>query len=129
MPDPVVLREAMPFVKERMNTLRDAPSLLRFLFTDDLALNDKAQGLVAKAPDGYLATAADALEAVEPWDAETIHESLNALAAEQELSTTKAFQPIRAAVTGSNVSPPLPESLGLLGKKRTLTRLRSVVAG
>ena len=42
------------------------------------------------------------------------------------LSRTKAFQPVRAAVTGSNVSPPLPESLELLGRGRTLERLRQV---
>ncbi len=50
--------------------------------------------------------------------------ALDALAEGEELSRTKAFQPVRAAVTGSNVSPPLPESLELLGKDRTLDRLR-----
>ena len=45
----------------------------------------------------------------------------------KELNRTKAFQPVRAAVTGSNVSPPLPESLELLGEERTTTRLRSAV--
>jgi glutamyl-tRNA synthetase len=42
------------------------------------------------------------------------------------LNRTKGWQPVRAAVTGSNVSPPLPESLALLGKERTLARLRAV---
>ena len=43
-----------------------------------------------------------------------------------DLSRAKAFQPVRAAVTGSNVSPPLPESLEVLGRDRTLERLRRV---
>jgi glutamyl-tRNA synthetase len=43
------------------------------------------------------------------------------------LNRTKGWQPVRAAVTGSNVSPPLPQSLELLGRERTLERLRAVV--
>jgi glutamyl-tRNA synthetase len=43
------------------------------------------------------------------------------------LSRTKAWQPIRAAVTGSDVSPPLPESLALLGRERTLSRIRAAL--
>ena len=50
---------------------------------------------------------------------------LDGLASEAGLSRTKGWQPIRAAVTGSNVSPPLPESLALLGKERTVARLRA----
>ena len=119
MPDPPLLCAAMPLVKERMKTLREAPELLRFLFTDDIDLNEKAQGLVAKAPEGYLTKVADVLETVEPWDAEPIQAALDALAESEGLSRTKAFQPVRAAVTGSNVSPPLPESLALLGRQRT----------
>jgi len=93
----------MPLVKERMKTLREAPELLAFLFTDDITLNEKAQGLVAKAPEGYLSKVADALETVEPWEAEPIQAALDALAEAEGLSRTKAFQPVRAAVTGSNV--------------------------
>ena len=107
-----------------MKTLAEAPALLRFLFTDDLEPNDKAAGLIAKAPDGYLGRAADALEAVDRWTAAAITEALDALAGREGLGRTKAFQPVRAAVTASNVSPPLPESLELLGKDRTVTRLR-----
>ena len=114
----------MPLVKERMKTLTEAPVLLRFLFTDDLEPNEKASGLIAKAPEGYLGRAATALEGVEPWTAEALTEALDSLAEREGLSRTKAFQPVRAAVTGSNVSPPLPESLELLGRDRTLERLR-----
>jgi glutamyl-tRNA synthetase len=128
MPDPATLLAAMPIVKERMKTLTEAPQLLRFLFTDDLEPNEKAAGLIAKAPEGYLARVADTLEAVEPWTADAITSSLDALAERESLSRTKAFQPVRAAVTGSNVSPPLPESLALLGKERTVERLRRAAA-
>jgi glutamyl-tRNA synthetase len=129
MPAPTDLRAAMPLVRERMKTLTEAPELLRFLFTDDLELTEKAQGLVAKAPEGYLGRVAEVLETVEPWDAETIQARLDGLAETEGLSRTKAFQPVRASVTGSNVSPPLPESLALLGKDRTVARVRAVAAG
>jgi glutamyl-tRNA synthetase len=124
--DPDLLRRAMPIVRERMKTLAEAPVLLRFLFTDDIAPNEKAADLIAKAPEAYLKEAALALDALERWDTEHIQEALDGLAASAGLSRTKGWQPVRAAVTGSNVSPPLPESLALLGKERTLVRLRAV---
>ncbi len=123
--DPDMLRRAIPLIRERMKTLREAPQLLRFLFTDDVAPNDKAAALIAKAPAGYLKETADALDALERWDTEHIQAVLDELASEAGLSRTKGWQPIRAAVTGSNVSPPLPESLALLGKERTSARLRA----
>jgi glutamyl-tRNA synthetase len=125
LPDPVMLRAAMPLVRERMKTLTESVELLRFLFTDDVAPNEKAAGIIAKAPDGYLARAADRLAAVDPWTHETIAAALDGLAEEAELNRTKGWQPIRAAVTGSNVSPPLPESLELLGRDATVARVRA----
>jgi glutamyl-tRNA synthetase len=125
--DPELLRRAVPIVRERMKTLTEAPGLLRFLFTDDMTPNEKAADLIAKAPDGFLKRGAEALDALDRWDTEVIQAVLDALATEAGLSRTKGWQPVRAAVTGSNVSPPLPESLALLGKERTVTRLRAVV--
>ena len=124
-PDLGLLRRAMPLVKERMKTLAESVELLRFLFTDDVVPNEKAADLLAKAPDGYLSVAADALARVEPWSAEAIAVALDEVAARAGLNRTKGWQPVRAAATGSNVSPPLPESLELLGRERTLERLRS----
>jgi len=123
--EPDVLRAAMPLVKERMKTLTEAVELLRFLFSDDIAPNDKAAGILAKAPPGYLKEAAEALDASPAWDAATIAATLDGLASGAGLNRTKGWQPIRAAVTGSNVSPPLPESLSLLGKDRTIARVRA----
>jgi glutamyl-tRNA synthetase len=124
-PEPVTLRRAMPLVRERMKRLTEAVGLLRFLFTDDLAPSEKAVDLMAKAPDGYLAAAGERLSAVEPWTAEPIKQALDELSQRFELNRTKGWQPIRAAVTGSNVSPPLPESLELLGREATVERVRA----
>jgi glutamyl-tRNA synthetase len=124
--EPDLLRRAMPLVKERMKTLSEAPELLRFLFSDDVEPNEKARVLLDKAPEGYLKDAADALDALETWDAGAIGDALDSLAEAAGLNRTKGWQPIRAAVTGSNVSPPLPESLELLGREATVTRIRAV---
>jgi glutamyl-tRNA synthetase len=59
------------------------------------------------------------------WGTEAIQAALDEVAASAGLNRTKGWQPVRAAVTGSNVSPPLPQSLELLGRERTLERLRA----
>ena len=123
--DPATLRKAMPIVRERIHTLRDAVELLTFLFSDDVAPNEKAANLIAKAPEGYLKETAEAFDGLAGWNAERIAETLDALANQEGLTRTKGWQPIRAAVTGSNVSPPLPESLELLGRERTVARIRA----
>lgn len=124
-PDLVLLRRAMPSVKERMKTLASSVELLRFLFTDDIVPDEKATRVIAGAPQGYVEGAADALETLQPWETEAIKDRLDELAAAAALNRTKGFQPIRAAVTGSTVSPPLPESLELLGRERTVERLQA----
>jgi glutamyl-tRNA synthetase len=124
--DPALLARAVPLIKERTNRLTQVVDYLRFLFTDDVSLDDKAQAQIAKAPPGYLVRVAEALSGVEPWTAGTIMSALEALAADEGLSKTKAFQPVRAAVTGSTVSPPLDGSLEVLGRERTLARLAAL---
>ena len=129
LPDPATLRAAMPLVRERMKTLTESVELLRFLFTDDVVPNEKAAAIIAKAPEGYLERAADRLAAVEPWNHDAILAALDELATSADLNRTKGWQPVRAAATGSNVSPPLPESLELLGREATVARLRDVASG
>ncbi len=123
--EPSLLKRAMPLVKERMRTLTEVVDLLGFLFTDDIEPNEKARALLEKAPVGYLTYAVEALEGI-AWDASSIGAALDSLAEAHSLNRTKGWQPVRAAVTGSNVSPPLPESLELLGKDRTIARIRAV---
>lgn len=129
LPEPQMLRSAMPLVNERMKTLAESVELLRFLFTDDLEPNEKARRLIQKAGPEYLRAAADALEGVEPWSALAIQAALDGVAEAHGLNRTKGWQPVRAAATASNVSPPLPESLELLGRERTLARLRAAAGG
>jgi glutamyl-tRNA synthetase len=115
------LARVSPLLAERMKRLTDAPPMIRFLF-EDVAPDAKA----VKALEGqgeYLRTVAARLDIVEKWTSEAIEGALRALAEELELKPRKAFQPIRAAVTGTLVSPPLFESLEILGRKVTIERL------
>jgi glutamyl-tRNA synthetase len=111
-----------------MKTLRDSVELLRFLFTDDIEPDERARELIAKAGPEYLRAVTRALEAVDPWTRDAIQEALDTAATAAGLSRTKAWQPVRAAATGSTVSPPLPESLELLGREQTVRRLRAASA-
>jgi len=123
--DTALLLRAAPLVNERMRLLSEGVELLRFLFTDDVTPNEKAAMIIAKAPEGYLALAADELGALPVWTHEAVAAALDAVATSAGLNRTKGWQPVRAATTGSNISPPLPESLELLGRERTVARLRA----
>jgi glutamyl-tRNA synthetase len=75
-----------------------------------------------------LKEALEVLEGLPEWNAAAIEQSLRDLARRHELKPKQAFQPIRAAVTGTLVSPPLFESLEILGRPRTLARLRAAAS-
>jgi glutamyl-tRNA synthetase len=121
--DEDLVRQAAPLVQEKIETLSEFPGYVRFLFEEvepDRSLVD------GTAP--VLAEAESALAGAEPFDAETIERELRELAARLDLKPRDAFQPIRIAVTGSKVSPGLFESLELLGRERSLRRLRAARA-
>jgi glutamyl-tRNA synthetase len=120
------LQAAAPLLVERLKTLDEAPPMVRFLF-EDVTPDDVAATAVAGEGD-YLAEVHATLEAVGEWNAETLEAALRDLAEKRELKPRKAFQPIRAAVTGTLVSPPLFESLEILGREVTLERLRRIAA-
>jgi glutamyl-tRNA synthetase len=127
-PDMETLLEAVPLVNERMKLLTEGVEMLRFLFVEDVTPNERAEKLIEKAGADHLRAALEELRHADPWNAETITEALTRLQETLGLSRTKAWQPIRAAVTGSDVSPPLPESLALLGRERTLERIEAGIS-
>jgi glutamyl-tRNA synthetase len=122
--DPRTVAAAVPMIKERMKTIKEGVELIRFLFVEDMELNEKARKVVVGQGD-LLKEAASRLDALEEWNHDEIRRVLEELATDRNLSKTKAFQPIRAAVTRSTVSPPLFESLEILGRERSLARLRA----
>jgi glutamyl-tRNA synthetase len=120
-----VLAEVAPLLTERMKRLTEAPPMVRFLFDDDVSPDEKA-AKVLEGQSEYLRDVQTRLVALDKWTAPAIEETLRALAEERALKPKQAFQPIRAAVTGTLVSPPLFESLEILGRERTLRRLERV---
>ena len=114
------VRATVPIVQEKIEKFSAYPDFVRFLFEPI----EPPAGL-----DGELLRAAhDRLAAVEPWEASAIDAALRALADELGQKPRQAFAPIRMAVTGSNVSPGLFESLELLGKDESLQRLSAAAA-
>jgi glutamyl-tRNA synthetase len=124
-----LLRAGAPLVQERMETLAQGVDMLQFLLVDgaDFVVDEAAAGKQL-GPDQQpvIAAALAALEQLAGWDAATIEHALRtALVDGLGIKPRNAFGPVRVAVTGSTVSPPLFESLELLGRQRSLARLRS----
>ncbi len=125
--DAQLLELAMPLISERMNKLTEAVDMLGFLFADEehfvrVDPIDEA-GLVA------VRAAYDALAALPGWSTAEIEAALrSALIDGLGLTPRVAFGPVRVAVSGRRISPPLFESIELLGRDRTLARLAAALA-
>ncbi|WP_286929657.1 MULTISPECIES: glutamate--tRNA ligase [Aeromicrobium] len=128
--DAELVAQAAPLVQERSNLLTEAAEMLAFLFAgeefavdpDDAAKQLNEDGLeVAKA-------AREALAGLGEWTTESIEAALRqALVEERGLKPRLAFGPVRVAVTGRRISPPLFESMELLGRETSLARLDAVL--
>ncbi|MGZ4494425.1 MAG: glutamate--tRNA ligase [Nocardioides sp.] len=128
-----LLEAATPLVHERMTKLAEVVDMLGFLFVDDAAFErDPADADKLLNEDGKAAVKAahEALAAVDRWETTAIDEALRAALIDgMGLKPRNAFGPVRVAVTGRRVSPPLFESLELLGRERSLARLASAQQG
>lgn len=122
-----VLRRATPLISERLVLLSEALPKLQFLFTPDDEIEiaeDAGKALNEQSPQ-VLDAAIAALGAVEPWDTPSIEAALReAIVDGMAIKPKLAFGPLRVGITGSRVSPPLFESMELLGRESTLTRLK-----
>jgi glutamyl-tRNA synthetase len=117
------LTRVAPLLVERLRRLDEAPPMIEFLFRRP-ALDDRARKAL-QGHEAYLAAVGEVLEGVEAWTAASIEEALRDLAHRRRLKPKDAFQPIRAAVTGTTVSPPLFESLEILGLEESIARVRA----
>lgn len=124
-----ILRRAAPLIQERIVVLSESVGMLGFLFTsgDQLELTDDAlQSLPANAGE-ILTAAATALEAAAEWSTESLQNALQlALVDGLGEKPKNAFGPLRVAISGRRVSPPLFESMELLGKSESLARINSL---
>ena len=122
---------AAPLVQERSALLSDAAAMLGFLFVGDDAFAIEpvaAAKVLTQAALPVLQAAIAVLPPVESFTAAAISGALKgALVDELGLKPKAAFTPVRVAVTGRTVSPPLYESMELLGRESTLLRLRAAL--
>jgi glutamyl-tRNA synthetase len=128
-PDVELLTRAAPLIAERVSRLDQAPDMLGFLLVEEVEpAPEEAARVLTDDARGFLDAAVKLLRPLEPWTSEAIERALRDLADEQELKPRKAFQPIRLAITGRLVSPPLFESMELLGRERSLERMEHASA-
>jgi glutamyl-tRNA synthetase len=123
-----ILTEAAPLIQERISLLGEAPEMIAFLFKADDAIDvadDARKGLPENLTE-VLDAALAALEPVTDWTAENIQAALKeALVEGLGVKPRLAFGPVRTAVSGRRISPPLFESMVILGKDSSLARLRA----
>ncbi|NOJ60442.1 glutamate--tRNA ligase [Arthrobacter sp. 260] len=121
-----ILTEAAPLIQERITLLGEAPDMLGFLFTDDAGIeiaDDARKGLPANLGE-VLDAAHAALLPIDEWTTENIQDALRgALVEDLGMKPRLAFGPVRTAVSGKRISPPLFESMVILGKESSLARI------
>ena len=129
--DVALLRTAVPLVQERLVLLSEAVPKLAYLFTPDAELEIDPDALAKVGPEAaaVVAAATTALTGLGEWNHEAIQAALReALVEGLGIKPKFAFGPVRLAVTGSNVSPPLFESMELLGRESSLARMAKLAA-
>jgi len=118
--DAELVGRVAPLVQEKIGRLSDFPGFAGFFFHE---VEPDSAGLDGGGP--MLAATEEALASLESFEAAAIETALRATADGLGLKPRQAFQPVRVAVTGSKVSPGLFESIELLGRETTLSRLRA----
>jgi glutamyl-tRNA synthetase len=118
--DEETIMRAVPALKTRMTKLADAPALLEYLWTDPAPPTLEAESTER------IKAAAEALKDV-PWEPTAIHEALMRVVEASGQGPNKTFMPLRLAVTGKKISPPIDYTLALLPREVAMERIRRVV--
>jgi glutamyl-tRNA synthetase len=122
--DPAVFASVAELVQSRIGVLSEVVSYVDFLFLDE-PVDDEASKARAAKDAAILPAVIEAYEKVPEWTAETLKDTLVSIGESRDLKLGKAQAPVRVAVTGRTVGLPLFESLEVLGRERTLARLRA----
>lgn len=122
------LAKVVALQQERAKTLVEMAANSRYFYEDVTAYDEKAaRKNLSKASGELLKDMLQRLSSV-PWQAEPLHDQIKACAQAHELGMGKIAQPIRVAITGNTVSPPLGDTLELLGSERTLRAITRAIA-
>ncbi|CAB4970453.1 MAG: glutamate--tRNA ligase [Actinobacteria bacterium] len=125
-----LVKSALPIIQERITRLSEVPAMLKFLFATNFAVEaDSLSKVTDVASKDVLKRSLAELTPLTQWTHDTIEAALRAsLIEELGLKPRIAFGSVRIAVTGSTVSPPLFESMELLGKSASLERISAALA-
>ena len=126
--DDAMLEGLIVAQRERAKTLKEMAQNSRFFFTDEIERDPKAAAkhLGADSVEG-LREVLERLSALGEWTAPVIHDALNGLATQKGVGLGKIVQPVRVAISGGTVSPPIDATLALLGRERTLARIEAAL--
>ena len=130
-PEPASVGKIVPLARERLKTLDDAAPLVRFVFSEEVSVEPEQlvqRGMDFEGTDAVLNAAHDALLELDEFDADSIEGLLRPMAKELDVKVGQLLGTLRAATSGQKVSPPIFESLEVLGRDRTLSRIRDAVA-
>lgn len=124
-----VVRSALPIIQERIARMSEVTAMLKFLFVEHVQFEEESAEKIAEEPSQHvIKKALEVLADLDEWKHDQIEAKLRAaLLDEMGLKPRVAFGPVRIAVTGSHISPPLFESMELLGKERAISRLKAAV--
>ena len=122
-----LVKRALPLIQERIARMKEVVPMLRFLFVDSVEIESESKGKMAEeSAQHVLERSLSVLEPIDTWSHEAIEAAMRAaLIEEMGLKPRVAFGPVRIAITGSHISPPLFESMELLGKESSLSRIRA----
>jgi glutamyl-tRNA synthetase len=115
-----------PLVQERAKTLAEVPDQVRFLF-EKVAPDEKASAQLTEATKPHLVAIRELVSGLDPFEHVSMGEQLLAWADNAGVKRKAAFQPLRAAICGRLVSPPLFESMELLGRDECLNRIDEAI--
>jgi glutamyl-tRNA synthetase len=126
--DQAWLARALATLRERAKTLAELAEAARFYLVDTIEMAPKAAALLTPNVAPALDDLIERLAHAEPWEPATIEAAFHATIERHALALGRLAQPVRAAVTGSTASPGIYEVLDVLGRERTIARLRSARA-
>ena len=124
-----LVKQALPLIQERIIMLSEVPAMLKFLFVKDFAVEtDSVAKITDDASKAVLKRSLKELEPLATWNHESIEAALrSSLIEDMGLKPRIAFGAVRIATTGSTISPPLFESMELLGKEASLARISAAL--
>ncbi len=125
----IPLAEIVKIQAERSKTLKEMAESSRYFFTDTVTFDEKAvQKNLTRDAHNTLFELGNRLENLVEWTAETIHAEIHQVAAQLNLKLGKVAQPLRVAVTGGTVSPPIDMTVFLIGQSRTVARIQRALS-